>query len=93
MITGARPGRTLGDVFSKTQSVYAETGYPDEWQLHHQGDPVGYAPREVTAIPASPEPILVGQTCAWNPSITGAKSEDTISVSGGSNEIITEMID
>jgi len=91
MIAATRPGRTLGDVFSKAQSVYAETGHPDEWQLHHQGGSAGYAPREVTATPGSPEPILIGQAFAWNPSITGAKSEDTILVGKGSNEIITEM--
>ena len=93
MIDATRPGRTLGDVFSKAQLAYAETGYSDEWQLHHQGGSAGYAPREVTATPGSPEPILVGQAFAWNPSIAGTKSEDTILVGEGSNEIITEMAD
>jgi len=93
MIVATRPGRTLGDVFSEAQSAYAAAGYPDEWKLHHQGGSAGYAPREVTATPASIEPILVGQAFAWNPSITGAKSEDTILVGTGSNEIITEMAD
>ena len=93
MINATRPGRTLGDVFSKAQSAYAEAGYPDEWQLHHQGGSAGYAPREVTATPGAPEPILVGQAFAWNPSIAGTKSEDTILVGESSNEIITEMAD
>ena len=91
MIAGTRPGNTLGDVFKRAQSAYAATGYPDEWKLHHQGGSAGYAPREVTATPASTEPILVGQAFAWNPSITGTKSEDTILVREESNEIITEM--
>ena len=93
MIAATRPGHTLGDVFNQTQAAYAAAGYPDEWKLHHQGGSAGYAPREVTATPASTEPILVGQAFAWNPSITGAKSEDTILVGTGSNEIITEMAD
>jgi len=93
MTAATRPGRTLGDVFSRAQSAYAEAGYPNEWQLHHQGGSAGYAPREITATPNSPEPILLGQAFAWNPSITGAKSEDTILVGEGSNEIITEMVD
>jgi antitoxin VapB len=93
MIAATRPGRTIGDVFSLAQSAYAVAGFPDEWKLHHQGGSAGYAPREVTATPGSPEPILVGQAFAWNPSITGAKSEDTILVGEGSNEIITEMAD
>lgn len=91
MIAVTRPGNTLGDVFNRAQSAYAAAGFPNEWQLHHQGGSAGYAPREVTAIPTSTEPILVGQAFAWNPSITGAKSEDTVLVGEGSNEIITEM--
>jgi antitoxin VapB len=93
MIAATRPNNTLGDVFSRARSIYASVGYPDEWQLHHQGGSAGYAPREVTATPASTQPILVGQAFAWNPSITGAKSEDTILVGERSNEIITEMAD
>jgi antitoxin VapB len=91
MIAATRPGHTMGDVFRRAQEVYAETGFPDEWQLHHQGGLAGYAPREITATPSSTQPILVGQAYAWNPSITGAKSEDTILVGGQNNEVITEM--
>jgi Xaa-Pro aminopeptidase len=93
MIAATRPGNTLGDVFDRVQSAYAAAGFPDEWKLHHQGGSAGYAPREVTATPASTEPILLGQAFAWNPSIAGAKSEDTILVGESSNEIITEMTD
>ena len=93
MIAATRPGKTFGDVFSHAQSIYAAVGYSDEWHLHHQGGSAGYAPREVTATPTSSEPILVGQAFAWNPSITGTKSEDTILVGEGSNEIITGMVD
>ena len=53
----------------------------------------GYAPREITATPRSTQPILVGQAFAWNPSITGVKSEDTILVGEHTNEILTEMAD
>lgn len=93
MIAATRPDSTLGNVFSRAQLAYAAAGFPDEWKLHHQGGSAGYAPREVTATPASTEPIYLGQAFAWNPSITGAKSEDTILIGEGSNEIITEMTD
>lgn len=91
MIAATRPNFTIGDVFHKAQAAYASAGFPDEWQLHHQGGSAGYAPREVTATPLSNQPILTGQAFAWNPSITGAKSEDTILVGEKSNEILTEM--
>jgi len=34
---------------------------------------------------------IAGQVFAWNPSIPGAKSEDSILVGEQSNEIMTEM--
>ena len=91
MIAATRPGSTQGDVFQKAQEVYVATGFADEWKLHHQGGSAGYAPREFTAAPASTERIFIGQAFAWNPSITGSKSEDTILVGEHSNEIITEI--
>jgi Xaa-Pro aminopeptidase len=91
MIAATRPDSTLGDVFKRAQAAYSACGFPDEWQLHHQGGSAGYGPREVTATPSSIEPILLGQAFAWNPSITGTKSEDTFLVGEESNEIITEI--
>ena len=91
MIHATRAGVTVGDVFRATQIAYAAAGYPDEWRLHHQGGPAGYEPRELLATPGSPFQVVAGQAYAWNPSITGTKSEDTILVSGGGqpNEVIT----
>lgn len=91
MVAATRPGSTIGDVFRKAQAVYASSGFPDEWHLHHQGGSAGYAPREFTGTPTSTQPIVVGQAFAWNPSITGVKSEDTILVGEKTNEIITEI--
>ena len=91
MIAATRPGFTLGVVFQQAQSAYASAGYRDEWKNHHQGGLAGYEPREITATPSSTQPILAGQAYAWNPSIAGAKSEDTILVGEQGNEIITEM--
>jgi antitoxin VapB len=93
MIAATRPGRSLGEVFQEAQKVYALVGFPDEWRDHHQGGSAGYAPREITATPASTQPVMIGQTFAWNPSIKGVKSEDTILVGEQSNEILTEMND
>jgi antitoxin VapB len=88
-----QPGWTLGEVFEVTQGAYAKTGYPDEWRLHHQGGPAGFEPREYVAVPGSSDLVSVGQVYAWNPSITGAKSEDTILVGEDGNEVLTTIPD
>jgi antitoxin VapB len=89
LIAATRPGRSLGEIFTQEQQVYARLGYPNEWQKHHQGGLTGYEPREFLAIPGSQEMVAAGQAFAWNPSITGAKVEDTILVGAAKNEIIT----
>lgn len=88
-IAETRPGTFLRDIFSRAVEAYAARNYPGEWQLHHQGGPAGYEPREFIATPASPDVVLVGQAYAWNPSITGTKSEDTILVGESGNEVLT----
>ncbi len=84
-----RPGRTLGDIFADLQMAYAENGYPDEWQKHHQGGSTGYLGREVTATPGSTEVVQSNQAFAWNPSIQGTKSEDTFLVTDSGIENLT----
>jgi antitoxin VapB len=91
MINITRPGRTLGDVFQAGVNEYIRAGFPDEWCLHHQGGLAGYEPREYFAFPRSTDLVIAGQVYAWNPSITGSKSEDTILVGEKGNEILTEI--
>jgi antitoxin VapB len=92
-IAATRPGETLAEIFTQGQAKYAEVGYPDEWRLHHQGGPAGYAPREAIATQDADWMVKEGQVFAWNPSITGTKSEDTILISSEGNEIMTEILD
>jgi antitoxin VapB len=91
LIHATRPGVSLGEVFQKAMRAYDTAGFPDEWKLHHQGGPTGYEPREWLATPSSTDLVSVNQVLAWNPSIAGAKSEDTIQVGEQDNEIITVM--
>ncbi len=90
-IAGTRPGRTLGEVLGDAIAAYAATGYANEWQLHHQGGTAAYDARETLALPESTETVRAGQAYAWNPSITGTKSEDTILLHEDGFEIITEI--
>ncbi len=85
-------GRLPDDLRRKAEAAaYVEMGFADEWQLHHQGGPAGYEPREFVAGPASTDVVSVGQAYAWNPSITGTKSEDTILVGETGNEVLTAI--
>lgn len=85
-----RPGATLGEVFAAGQAAYARAGYPDEWQLHHQGGTIAYRGRERVAKPGDPTRIEDGMAFAWNPSITGAKVEETFVLEpGGRRRIVT----
>lgn len=91
LITATRPGAMLGDVFHAGMRAYAAEGFPDEWRLHHQGGPAGYEPREIVVTPTATERVSIGQAYAWNPSITGAKSEDTVLVGVDQAEILTAI--
>ena len=90
-IAATRPGRTLSEVFARAQAAYAQAGFADEWRLHHQGGPAAYEAREWIATPDSREVVSAGQAYAWNPSITGAKSEDTILVGPDGNQVLTSI--
>ncbi|HQP98461.1 MAG TPA: M24 family metallopeptidase [bacterium] len=88
-----RPGVSYGEIFRKAQACYAKQGFADEWELHHQGGPSGYLGRLFKAIPDSRELVHEGQAVAWNPSITGTKSEDTLLVHAKRIEFVTAARD
>ena len=86
-----RPGKTLGEMFKTLQKAYADNGFDGEYALHHQGGSTGYAGRDVFAEPGSSVAIVENQAFAWNPSITGVKSEDTILCTKSGIELITTI--
>jgi len=90
VIAATRPGRTVGQVFDDLISFYADAGEPDQWKLHHQGGLAGYAPRELVATPGDPTVIEAGMMAAWNPSIVGAKCEDTVLITNEGFEIVSQ---
>lgn len=70
-------GGTAGDVFEAIQEAYTTLGWEGEWRNHHQGGAAGYAGREWIATPGSDAPVELPMAYAWNPTVQGAKSEDT----------------
>ena len=91
MIAATRPGRTIGQIFRTAQEAYAAAGYAGEWRLHHQGGPAGYEPREYLATPDSNDRVAAGQVYAWNPSITGYKSEDSVLIGEEGFEVLSAI--
>ncbi len=85
-----RPGNKIKEVFNNGREAYAELGYEKEWENHHQGGPAGYKTRDFLATPETTAEVKNNQVFAWNPSLTGVKSEDTILVADDGIEIITE---
>jgi hypothetical protein len=49
----------------------------------------GYASREVVATPDARQEIREGQAFAWNPSLEGAKAEETFLLGPDGPEILT----
>ncbi|MDA3951018.1 MAG: M24 family metallopeptidase [Spirochaeta sp.] len=86
----SRPGRTLGEVFTEIQDAYREAGFPDAWQGHHQGGVSGYEPREYLGLPDSTDVLEEGMVVAWNPSLPGAKSEDSVMVGAQGPVVLTD---
>ncbi len=92
LIHGTQAGRTMGEMFSLAKQAYQDTGYPEAINEHHQGGSLAYMPREIIAFAGSNILIEPNQAFAWNPSIRGVKSEDTILLTHNGPEIITEVV-
>jgi Xaa-Pro aminopeptidase len=84
-----RKGRTLAQAFEDCRRFYAEAGYPEGWRDHHQGGMTGYASREVIATRGTPQEITEAQAFAWNPSLVGAKAEETFVLGPEGPEVLT----
>jgi antitoxin VapB len=89
LISATRVGTRIGDIFHAGLAAYAAQGFSREWQLHHQGGPTGYAARDYRATAESEDTVQPFQPFAWNPSIAGTKSEDTIIATPDGPEIIS----
>jgi Xaa-Pro aminopeptidase len=84
-----REERTLAQAFEDCRRFYAEAGFPEGWRDHHQGGMTGYASREIIATPGTQQEIKEAQAFAWNPSLMGAKAEETFLLGQDGPEILT----
>jgi Xaa-Pro dipeptidase len=84
------PGTPLAAIFTETLlPAYAAEGFPDEPALHHQGGSTGYTGRDTRITDRSVGAVMPDQAFAWNPSIAGTKTEETILVGATGYAILT----
>lgn len=74
----SQPGARLSDVYHGLAEAYARAGHAAEIGRHHQGGTAGYLARDIVASPATHTRIEADTALAWNPSLPGAKVEDTV---------------
>jgi Xaa-Pro aminopeptidase len=86
------PGKSYETPFLAGKEAYVARGYAAEFDMHHQGGPIGYAPRDYRIDFSHRGIIQENQGFCWNPSITGTKSEDTIVAKTGGFEFITRPV-
>lgn len=84
-------GQPLTGAYHALAKAYADLGTPEEVDKHHQGGPTGYLSREFTASSYSrqDEVLKTGMALAWNPSLPGAKIEDTVLMTENGLEVLT----
>ena len=85
----SRAGVTLGQVYGAMVEAYQACGHPGAEAFHHQGGSCGYGSRDDVAVPGSKVVLQPSNAMAWNPSLPGAKIEDTVVLTEGGLEILT----
>lgn len=90
LLHATRPGATSAELFDVAKRAYAAVGAAEEIELHHQGGPCGYTERDWVITPSGMERVVAPQAFAYNPSLRGAKVEDTVLiVDGPAAEVLT----
>ncbi len=78
LLQATRTDTTSDALFHVARAAYVEAAFPGEEQMHHQGGATGYVEREWVARPGGKDIVANSQAFAWNPSVQGAKIEDTV---------------
>ena len=84
-----QPGTNVSEIFAKGVAQYGVEGVPIEHKEHHQGGLTGFVPRELRASHLSNHVVRINEAYAFNPTIQGAKVEDTVLVTENGIEILT----
>jgi len=88
-LDASRPGVSLDEVLKVIKDAYVEIGHADAFNQHHQGGIAGYRAREIVAVPNEKTRLETGMAVTWNPSLAGAKVEDTFLLTARGLENLT----
>jgi Xaa-Pro aminopeptidase len=84
------PGARLDGIFDVIRRSYDSHGFgADQWRLHHQGGPAGYAGRDPRVTAATDDEVVLNQAFTWNPSGPGVKIEDTVLLTAGGIRVLS----
>ena len=89
LYNATQTGASGSDLYKVAADAYASQGFSGEIDKHHQGGATGYRTRDWVAHPASSDVVRPNQAFAWNPSITGTKTEETAILIDDELQIIT----
>jgi Xaa-Pro dipeptidase len=92
MMAHTVPGKPAVEAFRKGLEAYGEAGLAEEYKLHHQGGAIGYLGRDYKVDFHTEEVVRENQAFAWNPSITGTKSEDTMIATADGPRIVSSPV-
>jgi Xaa-Pro aminopeptidase len=83
------PGTPFRAIFDARRRLYAELGFPDDWELHFPGGPTGYRLVEPAAGADPDRTVSDGQVFDWFVTVTGAKVEELSLTRGGKRELLS----
>jgi antitoxin VapB len=89
LLHATRPGATSAAIYAAAKHAYAAAGAAEDIELHHQGGPCGYVERDWVVTPSGEQKVSLPQAFAYNPSLRGAKIEDTVLVTNDAAEVLT----
>jgi len=83
------PGTPFRSIFEARRKLYAQLGFPDDWELHFPGGPSGYRLVEPAAGADPDRAVCDGQVFDWFVTVTGAKVEELSLTLGGRRELLS----
>lgn len=89
ILCATQPGRSWSAVFNAIQNAYQQQGQGGAWRDHHQGGPAGYGCRDEIVTSESQGEVRLNTALAWNPTLSGVKSEDTFLLTSEGCEALT----